>query len=195
LVLQPETFILPAIRPNIPAVSLDVVAPKLPLVSVAVQPTEGTVTFFHALDVVALVLGSICPFLMPIAVLFVVVPLARVGGAILVEVNSSALCLVIDPLAFVDVSPGLDQSPLSVGHILRPVPFVEGAIFPDLSSSAFAFAVLPLAVVDCSVIELCGGFGLMGVGDSEVELSQFQVGVFDWFWTYFGEFFNREDGF
>jgi hypothetical protein len=144
------------------------------------------VPFLHALHIVTLVFSPIGPLLVAVAVLLIVEPLARVGGAILMEVYTLAFRFVVDPLALIDISTGLDESAHSVGHVALPVALVEGAIFPDLPSDPVALAILPLTVVNHPILKLCGGFGFVGEGFGEVELSEFEIGVLDWFWTYFG---------
>ena len=191
-IVLPEALELPPVNPDIPPVSFNVVCLELTLIFVAIKPCEGPMSFLHALDIVSLVLRSISPFLVPIAVLLIIVPLSGVGGAVLVEVDSPSLSLVVEPLSLVDISSCLDEATLSVGHVLGPVAFIEGPIFPDLPAHASPFALFPLAVVDCPVVELNRGLGFVIEGLREVELSKSLIGVFDGVGAYFGKFLDGE---
>ena len=127
---------------------------------------------FDPLNVVSLVLSSVTPLFMAVAVLLVIQPLTSVGSAVLVEIDPLPLGLVVDPLSLIDVSAGLDESAHSVGHIALPVALVEGALFPNLAADATALIVLPLAVVDDPVFQLAGRSGFVGESLGEGELAQ-----------------------
>ena len=68
------------------------------------------------------------------AVLFVLVPEALVGGAVCVVVNSVPTCFVIDPLSFVFVAVSMPKFTLARRLIIQPFAFVAAPIWPNLLS-------------------------------------------------------------
>jgi hypothetical protein len=70
-----------------------------------------------------------------------------------VRIGAVALGLVVDPLAFVNISVSVHQLALSIGFIVLPLTFVAGAIGPQLGALAVAHCIEPLPGVDCTVFE------------------------------------------
>lgn len=146
----------------------------------------------HSFNVVALVLCPIAPLLMSVAVLLIVEPLACVGCAVLMEIDSLPLCLVVHPFSFVYVSACLNETPHSVSHIIMPVSLIESALPPDLPTHPIALAIPPLATINHSVLELSRRLGFVGIGLCKGELSKFKVGISHCVRTYFSQLFEVE---
>ena len=108
-----------------------------------------------ALDVAALVRGTIGPRFKALPVLLVLLPLALILGTVQVTIGTPAMGFIIFPVAVVDVTVGVDQSSLTVGLVLSPVTLVHGAIGPDLDTFSLTNtrADEPLSSVTCSVLE------------------------------------------
>ena len=100
-------------------------------------------------------MGTIRPFLLALAVLLVVDPVALVFGSVSVSVLAETMRFVVLPLPIVDVSVGMDQSSSTIGFVSLPVPLVNAAVGPNLI--AFAVFVLgsyiPLALVTSSILQ------------------------------------------
>lgn len=184
LIVLPEALVLSAVGPKVSTIAFNVVASELTFVAISIKPSEGSMSLFQPLYIISLVLGSVSPFLVAIAMLLVIEPFSSIGSAILMEVHALTLGLIIDPLSFVNVSSSLDESSLSIGSIFCPIPFVEGSVFPDLPSHPMSLSVFPLSVVDSSVVELNRRLLFKRIGVREFELSKLHVGIFDRFRTY-----------
>ena len=68
-------------------------------------------------------------------------------------VGTVSMCLVIVPLAIVDVTVGVDQLAVAVSLIVAPLSIVLTAVLPDLLTVAVLHAVEQLARVDGTVRE------------------------------------------
>ena len=95
LVLSPRAIVLTPILPVIGPIALNVVVFKVSFVSVTVRPCEFTMAHLHALFVVPFELGAIGPTFNAPAVLCVILPIAAIQGAVLVEIVAVAMGFVI----------------------------------------------------------------------------------------------------
>lgn len=68
-------------------------------------------------------------------------------------VDAVAMCLIVQPVALVDITVGVNETAFAVGLIIAPVALEIGAVLPDLDASAVALAIFPLALVNRSVFE------------------------------------------
>ena len=94
--------------------------------------------------VVALVPRLVSPRLYPVSVLQVVLPHAFVLSSIDMFVDTSAICLVVSPVAIIDVTVDMDESAFAVGPILTPLARVLGPVVPCLLTETVTEAALPL---------------------------------------------------
>ena len=70
------------------------------------------------------------------------------------DVRSTAMSFVVEPLTFVDVAISVNEASLVVCHVACPVALILRAILPDLDASALAETIrCPLSLVDSAVIE------------------------------------------
>jgi hypothetical protein len=87
--------------------------------------------------------------------LFVFAPFTSILSAIHVDIGSPAVCLIVEPLSFVDIAIRMNESAPSVCHIVLPVPLIFAAVFPDLDTTTMTEAFLcPLTLINGSVIKL-----------------------------------------
>ena len=118
LVRPPHADVLTAILPIIGPLALNVVVFKVSLVAVTVGPCEDAIAHLHALFVVPFELGTIGPTFDTPAVLCVILPVAAIQRAILVEIVAVAMGFVIQPLALVNVTISMKESSEVVGLVL-----------------------------------------------------------------------------
>jgi len=72
-----------------------------------------------------------------------------------VTVGSKPVCLVVLPLAIIDITVCMNQSAFTIGLIVSPVSLVHGTVGPDLNALALTNvrATEPLALVLRTVFE------------------------------------------
>lgn len=63
------------------------------------------------------------------------------------DIDTIAVCLVILPLAFVDVSVRVPELACSVGFVIAPLAFVFSTIWPDLNSGPMSHSVLKISYI------------------------------------------------
>ena len=71
-------------------------------------------------------------------------------------VDSAAVCLVVGPVAIVDVSIDMNETTFTMSSVLAPLSAIFGSIIPGLLTETVTEATLPLACVDCSSLESVG---------------------------------------
>ena len=71
-------------------------------------------------------------------------------------VKADAVCLVVDPVALVDVAVCVDQPAFSIRFILFPEARILCSVFPDLRSPSFSLIrfLIPLAQIYGSIVKL-----------------------------------------
>lgn len=85
--------------------------------------------------------------------LLVVFPLTNILSSIGVGVCPIAVGFVVQPIAFVNVTICVIQLAVAVCFSIAPLSFVPRAIEPLLLSLAVSLAEVPLALVDCATFE------------------------------------------
>ena len=65
-------------------------------------------------------------------------------------VNTTAIGLVIGPIAVIDITIDVDETAFAVSSVLSPLSAVFGSIIPGLLAKTIAETTLPLACVDGS---------------------------------------------
>ena len=109
--------------------------------------------------VVSFVFGVVWPGLDAVAVLAVFEPVTDVASAVHMLISPSALCFVLNPLSFVDVTVTMDKPATAVSLVVLPVANVLASVLPDLRASSLSFAFLgPLPLIDGSVVQLIRSF-------------------------------------
>ena len=95
-------------------------------------------------SVVTLISRLVSPRLYSVSVLQVVLPHAFVLSSIDMFVDTSAIRLIVGPVAIIDVTVDMDESAFAVGPILTPLARVLGPIVPRLLTETVTEAALPL---------------------------------------------------
>ena len=75
----------------------------------------------------------------------IILPHALVLSTVHMLVDTTAICLVIGPVAVIDVAIHVDKSSLAMSSVLTPLTAVLGPIVPSLLAKAITEAALPLA--------------------------------------------------
>ena len=86
----------------------------------------------------------------------IIFPHALVLCPIHMFVDSTAIRLIVRPVAIVDISINVDESTFSMGSVLTPLTTVLGPVIPSLFAETIAEATLPLACVDSTSLEGVG---------------------------------------
>ena len=81
-------------------------------------------------------------------------------------VHPISLCLVIDPIALVEVAIGMYQPATAIGFVILPVALVYASIRPNLDALAFPLAgqLVPLPLVESATFSLAYGSALQFPG-------------------------------
>jgi hypothetical protein len=93
---------------------------------------------FLAIHVATLVTITIWKSFNALTVLHVIFPVSLVYGSIFFCGYAKSMSLVILPVALIDISVSMDQSPLPVGFVVFIPPLIEGAIRPDLGATSLS---------------------------------------------------------
>ena len=86
--------------------------------------------------------------------LLVILPRADILGTIGMSVSTVAVCLIIDPISFVDIAVCMVQLSATIGLTIPPFTFIAAAIKPFLLALAIANTIQPFAFVNCPAVEL-----------------------------------------
>lgn len=78
----------------------------------------------------------------------IVLPVPFVLGAIDVDVDTIAICLVVFPLALIDVAISMPELSASIGFVKAPLTLVFGAVGPDLNSWTVSLVVKKVTFED-----------------------------------------------
>jgi len=70
-----------------------------------------------------------------------------------VFVDSTAIRLIVCPVAIVDISINVNETTFSMGSVLTPLTTVLGPVIPSLFAETITEATLPLACVDSTSLE------------------------------------------
>ena len=107
-----------------------------------------------AFNIVTFILTVVCPDFFSEAVLEIVFPFAFVPGTILMHIHSMTIGLIIQPLAFKDISVDMPEFALTASFIETPVTFVLSAVLPNLLSITVFHVAKPLTRVGGTVLEM-----------------------------------------
>ena len=156
VVFKPFTLILSAVKPPVLPLPLHLVIDPISRVDSSVRPIVGPHPILLAIIKKAFKLGAICPSLNSMATVQVVLPVAHIATlAVGINVRPVAVCFVILPVAFIGVAIGYPELALPTGEVLEPFALVLGAIRPSLDSiGAFATIFVHVAAVDCLLLYL-----------------------------------------
>lgn len=78
----------------------------------------------------------------------VIFPKALILGSIHVLVDTTAIGLVICPVAVIDIAIDMDKATFTMGSILSPLSTVLGSVIPSLLAEPISESTLPLTFVD-----------------------------------------------
>jgi hypothetical protein len=106
-----------------------------------------------ALLVVALIPGAVSPGLNAVAMLQIIFPVAFIFGSIYVSIDAIAVSLVVLPLSIKNVAVHMPELPLAMSLVILPFALVTSAIRPGLSAEAVTDVASPLTLIDCSILE------------------------------------------
>jgi hypothetical protein len=161
------------IRPHHHSSSMHVILRELTFVDFSrVSEIIFTSTMEFSIDKVSLVVGSIklktsftsllavhevasvddlafVPHFFAVAVLPVLVPLAIVEGAILIDEDALAVSLAIEPLSLVNISVGMSHTALAIQHLFLGESLIFGPILELDDAKAFpgGFSLVPITLV------------------------------------------------
>mmetsp|Transcript_93572 Transcript_93572/g.302856 ORF Transcript_93572/g.302856 Transcript_93572/m.302856 type:complete len:254 (+) Transcript_93572:437-1198(+) len=150
LPLAPEAT---AIAGSVDALAIDDIVGPLTLVDGAIDPIVAAEALLLAIAEATLVASTFDPSLHTMTILEVVLPLALVGGAAFVVVNTGAAGPVPLPLADEDVAITVREAAFPHSAILDPFALVRRSVRPRLAAKAVALVVLPLPDVGGTCLE------------------------------------------
>ena len=104
--------------------------------------------------VMAFVFAAVGPYLLTEAMLQIIFPFSLVLCAVLMDVNSVSISLVVYPFALKNVSVDMPELASATCLIKLPISFVLGSIFPFLAAVAMLHVAVPLADVGGPVFKL-----------------------------------------
>jgi hypothetical protein len=87
-------------------------------------------------------------FTYSIAMLFILLPVSRIGGSIQMQILSLAVSLIFFPSSNKNITIRMNQSPLSFSHIISPIPLKNRPIRPILNSSSVFKTSFPLSDIN-----------------------------------------------
>ena len=148
LVLLPLSLIVFTVRPVVLALTAYLILYELPIIVATFGEYEFAFAMLAPLIVLALILRTIRPLLLTPPVLFIFTPVTAVHGTICMNVGTLAMCLIVDPFSFVDVTISVIELPIAMGAILLVVTFIARAIGPLLSAETLSQGTDPFTCVD-----------------------------------------------
>ena len=158
LVVEPISFILPSICPDIAPITIYfVVGPGAGVVT-PISPSQFAVSFFLPLPEVAFKFAAVGHVLSAKAMLAVVMPVPFVPVAVAMDVSAVAFRLVIFPVPFIHVSVDVDELPFTISPVGHPGALVPGSIWPHLHALSFPHRASPGSSIHNSIVELHGSF-------------------------------------
>jgi len=107
-----------------------------------------------ALVIVAFIHRIIGPNFFSLTVLEIIFPFTLVPGTVLMNVDSIAVGLVIEPLTFEDITIHVPEFSITASLIEPPVALVFGAILPDLDTVTVLQVSEPLSNICCAIFEM-----------------------------------------
>ena len=125
----------------------------LVVVTIELKPSFSS---FLSLDKIPLVSdGSEVPSLGSPSVVHVVLPFARIHGAVLVDVHSESVCFALAPLALVDISVGMSHASLAVEQTVFRLALVFASVREDDGAKSFEVAILVPKIIKISWLKIC----------------------------------------
>ena len=107
-----------------------------------------------SLVIAALIHRIVSPDLFSLTMLEIVLPLTFVSCAVLVNIHTVAVGLVVEPLALEDIAIDVPELALAARLIEAPVALILGAVLPDLHTIAVLQVAEPLAHVSRAIFEM-----------------------------------------
>ena len=71
-------------------------------------------------------------------------------------VGTMSVSFIVDPLALIDISIGVDEFTVTIGFIILPITFVSGSVGPNLGSCSISLILEPLPAVGGTVLQMNG---------------------------------------
>jgi hypothetical protein len=103
LVIYPISVEVLPVGPSVLATSLDFVHTKFTFIHWSIRESQLAKTVLLSFEVIALVEGIIGPSLSSKSILFVVFPSSYVTSTVGMNVSALPICLIVDPVALIDV--------------------------------------------------------------------------------------------
>jgi len=63
------------------------------------------------------------------------------------EIITKTMCFIVQPLSFVKISIGINQSTFPMSHVIQPFTMIKSPIFPYLFTSTMSLACFPLTQI------------------------------------------------
>lgn len=152
-VAQPFSIIFFTVMPNINPFSLDLIFVKLPLVNRAISKRQLPSPVFIPLRIHPVVYCTIRPRFQAIAILLVVFPTTDILGSVGMCVGALAVCFIVDPLSFINISVCVVKFSHATRLAKRPLPLIQRPIRPSLFALAVPQTIKPLPFVNRSGLE------------------------------------------
>lgn len=84
----------------------------------------------------------------------IILPLAFIACAVLMDIHTIAVGFIVEPFTLEDIAVNVPELSVAAGLIETPVSFVLGAVLPHLHAIAVLHVSEPLARVGCSILEV-----------------------------------------
>ena len=128
------------------------IARELPFIPAAISEFDHTLSIFLAHLELSDVFCTIPQSFLSLSVLFILVPFAHIlSGSIPSHKRAPAVCLIVFPVAFVDIPVCMRQFAISIGFVSGPTPFIHGSVRPSLDAKTVSLIVQPFANIHSAI--------------------------------------------
>jgi hypothetical protein len=129
-------------------ITVDGVILEFAFVAASVLSRKFPLAVLYTIIVIPFVFATTWPYLNPLSLLLVLEPHPPIHTPIEILKFPKPMGLIILPIAFINISIGMDKPAMTVCLIVEPVSLVAGTILPYLDAEAMSLLALPLPVVD-----------------------------------------------
>ena len=84
----------------------------------------------------------------------IILPVAFIPSTVLMNINSVAICLIVKPFSFENVSVDMPEFSMTTGLVKAPAPLVLSSVFPDLDSVSVLHIAEPLPCIGGSIFKV-----------------------------------------
>jgi len=128
-----------SIRPFVSPLALDFILRKHSFIIASVQKLKFSSSFFQPIHIISTINGSIGPRLLPKPMLFVIEPLTFIFRAVWVKISATSLCLVVNPIALVNITIVMNQFSTAVCQTVSKLTLVLWSVNPYLNAETVFF--------------------------------------------------------